>query len=679
MQKIVNILLWLGIMSTAFTQIPQGSLSCAKGKIKALASTTNNLRIAQNQTIDDSIDVKYYKLDLDISYRFSSKDSNHYGTKLLKGIVSLKAASISQSLQEVKLNLKNEGLQVDSVFVDQSKQAHTHQNDLLLVDLGKTIPRNELFTIMVYYQGVPSAGGFGSFTFTTHGDTAQPMIYSLSEPFGAADWFPCKNTPNDKADSSDVWITAPKDMVSVSNGLLEEVIEHDSTKTYKWKSRYPIANYLISFTMTNFEQYHNTFNDGNGLSMPVDHYVFPEYNTEENRKNMDETLFMLETFSQKFGPYPFLKEKYGHANFTTGIGGMEHQTCSSVSDFSNGLVAHELAHQWFGDKITCTNWENIWLNEGFASYGEVLYGEYKNGKSFSDGVINSVMNGAKNAVGSVYVEKPTVVDEIFNTERTYFKGASVLHMLRRIVGDETFFQILKQYLNSVHAYGNACTEDFQSVAENVSGLSLDYFFKQWIYGYNHPHYQFGWATKETSNAQNKFPVYFKINQMPNAPSPTFFTMPITLRVNYKDSSSTDLIVFNNRLIQDSLIYLDQMPTHITFDPDSSILKNVSLIPTNLPDSLLNTVDQLFNSINHELTLSPNPAREQFELTLDASFQGNVSIQICSASGSLEKTIWTHSNAQKITVACADLKPGLHLVKVYSDQRLEVQKLYIVAP
>jgi hypothetical protein len=215
-------------------------------------------------------------------------------------------------------------------------------------------------------------------------------------------------------------------------------------------------------------------------------------------------------------------------------------------------------------------------------------------------------------------------------------------------------------------------------------LSLDYFFKQWIYGYNHPHYQFGWATSTSLNAQNKFPVYFKINQILNTPSPEFFTMPITLRITYKDSSSAELIVFNKQLSQDSLIYLDQMPTHITFDPDSSILKNISIVAVSLPDSLLNSLDHSFsNATQGQVILSPNPAVEQFELTLDPSLVGDISIQICSASGTLEKTLSANASPtadpQRFTIPCTDLSPGLHLVKVYSGQKLHVQKLLIATP
>ncbi|NJR31235.1 M1 family metallopeptidase [bacterium] len=211
------------------------------------------------------------------------------------------------------------------------------------------------------------------------------------------------------------------------------------------------------------------------MKCPLRIIFYPESLTNTTKIALDKTAFMLDLFSQKFGLYPFIKEKYGHAQFGWG-GGMEHQTCSSMGSFGETLMAHELAHQWFGDKITCKSWEHIWLNEGFASYGECLYTEAVSGKSGYDSYINSFMTSAKTASRTIYVQNINNINEIFNSARTYRKGAVVIHMLRGIVGDDKFFKILQNYMTSKNAYGSATIEDFQTVAEQVHGQKFGLLF-----------------------------------------------------------------------------------------------------------------------------------------------------------------------------------------------------------
>ena len=349
---------------------------------------------------------------------------------------------------------------------------------------------NELISTLVYYHGIPGSSGFGSFTFSANSGT--PLIYSLSEPYGASDWFPCKDTPADKADSSDQWITCSSDLYAVSNGKLIGIIDNgNGTKTFKWKNSYPIAQYLLSLAVTNYTVYTNYYKYSPVDSMPVVHHVYPE-TFPLAQAVLDKTPLMIKIYSDRFGQYPFLKEKYGHAQFGWG-GGMEHQTCSSMGSFSEDLVSHELAHQWFGDKITCKNWHHIWLNEGFATYCTGLYYEAAYGPETYRSYMDSQMEVAKAAVGSIYVQDITNTNEIFNSARSYSKGSVVLHMLRGIVGDSVFFRILKSYIaDSTLAYNVAITMDFQKVAEAVSGLSLDYFFNEWIYGENYPQYGLVW-------------------------------------------------------------------------------------------------------------------------------------------------------------------------------------------
>ncbi|MFO7446252.1 MAG: M1 family aminopeptidase [Ignavibacteriaceae bacterium] len=511
---------------------------------------------AVNYPGDVSFDVTYYKLDLAISYI----------PQMLKGKVTVAANILSDNTREIFLDLSG-SLSVDSVLSGFNLLAFRHANDKLNITLPGDYNFGDRFILDIFYQGVPIATGMGSFVFDIH--NGNPSIWTLSEPYGARDWWPCKDTPGDKADSSDVWITCSSELTAVSNGKLIETVDNgNGTHTFKWKNSYPIAHYLISLAISNYTIYKQYFKYSARDSMEVVHYIYPEvFNNIKN--NLDLTVGMLEIFSDLFGPYPFLKEKYGHAQF--GRGGMEHQTISSMGNFNVSVIAHELAHQWFGDKITCKNWENIWLNEGFATYSEALYEEALSGDKGYKIVINSKMESARRAVGSIFVENIFFINEIFNGARSYDKGGVVLHMLRGVTGDSVFFKILKDYLNDPElAYGVAETEDFQRVAENVFGSSLQYFFDEWIYGENYPKYNINWAFSHAGN--NLYNINISVSQFSNT-NPRFFTMPLPFRIKTPDTDTT-FTLFNNMQDQTFQIVLEGEPTEFLFDPDNFILKDV---------------------------------------------------------------------------------------------------------
>jgi len=515
---------------------------------------------------DNRYDVTYYKLDLNLFYT----------TKKMVGKVTVKAKSLENNLNEIFLDLQNHFI-IDSVISNGNSLQHNLTNNKLTINLNQNYNVNDEISLIVYYKGSPGSSGFGSFKFSNHNEN--PAIWTLSEPYGASDWWPCKDTPSDKADSSDVWITGDEQFVSVSNGKLVDIVNNgNATKTYKWKNHYPIAQYLISITMTNYSIYKNFFKYSPNDSMEVIHYNYPENFNDVRKTELDKTTNMLEVFSDLFGLYPFIDEKYGHAEFGWG-GGMEHQTISSMGSFGEGIISHELAHQWFGDKITCKDWHHIWLNEGFATYSESLWLEAKYGKDAYNNQINSEMNGnggssyAKQAEGSIYVQNISSIGQIFNVARSYAKGAVVLHMLRGVVGDDDFFNILKTYIaHPKLAYNVATTEDFQRVCETVSNKDLNYFFSEWIYGEGYPNYSVGWTNTSSNNLYQ-----IKINLLQTSRvKPDYFTMPIQIRINGQ-KKDTLITLFNNTNNQTFEINLSFNPTEIEFDPNNLILKDISAI------------------------------------------------------------------------------------------------------
>ena len=553
MKRVLNLIV-LVFLINSIVSAQEKTHICSDSKIKYFSS----LEKFQNVQYpgDENIDVTYYKLDIAIDY----------ASQNISGDITISAKSLISGMISFTLDLQN-ALTINSINTGGSNLAFSHDNNLINITLDKTYNLDEEFTVIVNYSGTPGSSGFGSFEFSSHNGV--PAIWTLSEPYGASDWWPCKDTPADKADSVDVWITVDDEFKAVSNGTLEEIVDNGATLTYKWHSKYPIAQYLISLAITNYDLYENIFNYKNE-SMTLYHYIYPENLNSSTIIQLDRTVDMLEIFSDAYGIYPFIDEKYGHAQFGWG-GGMEHQTISSMGSFGEGLVAHELAHQWFGDKITCKDWHHIWLNEGFATYSEAVFQEAAYGKAEYDSEIASDMNRAKYAIGSIYVQDISSVNEIFNSARSYSKGGLVLHMLRGIVGKDIFFDILKTYVaDSTLAYGVAVTEDFQRVAEEVSGIDLGYFFSEWIYGENYPKYRVGW--NYTDAGDGTFDVKVRITQSVNS-SPSFFTMPIELEFEILGDVET-FTVMNNKEEQVFNFKLSSEPLSFSFDPGNWILKDV---------------------------------------------------------------------------------------------------------
>lgn len=611
---------------------------------------------------DQNIDVTYYKLDLEIDY----------DTKHLSGEVTVKAKSLINDLQSFYLDLQDH-FTIESVTLNNTTLNTTLQNDKLEITLNQPYQINEEFEVVVKYNGTPGSSGFGSFEFSDH--NGSPAIWTLSEPYGASDWFPCKDTPADKVDSSDVWITADNFFVSVSNGTLEEEIDNgNGTKTYKWKNRYPIAQYLISLAMTNYQVYQNDFEYTPGKYLPVVHYNYPENFDSTRKSDLDKTNGMLNIFSNLFGPYPFLEEKYGHAEFGWG-GGMEHQTISSMGYFGEGVVAHELAHQWFGDKITCANWQNIWLNEGFASYSEALYVENKVNETEYNSKINYFMNIARNAIGSIYVSDISSVGSIFNYERSYAKGAVVLHMLRKVLGNEIFFTTLKQYLSNPDlAYNVATTEDFQAVCEEVSGIDLEYFFSEWIYGENYPRYSYTWSNSYLGNG--KFKIYLNVSQSMNT-NPKYFTMPIDVKITTVTGDTT-INIFNDALSQDFEIIINSKPKNLELDPDNWIIKDILNVVA-VDDNKLNIPKRLNLYQNY-----PNPFNPETTITYSIPFLDNkstsVNLSVFNLLGRKVKTLIHKEQSPgnyKIIFNANNLPSGIYYYRLKLGNFSETKKMILL--
>ena len=437
----------------------------------------------------------------------------------IKGAVTFFFEPTVNGFNQIQFDL-SDSLTVDSVKYHSTSLTFNHlSNDVLQITLNNTIPINTLDSLTIFYQGMPAGSGFGSFIQSTHNGT--PIIWTLSEPFGAKDWWPCKNDLIDKSDSMDVIVTVPQGNRVASNGLLVSESSSGSNVIFHWKTRYAIASYLVAIGVTNYVQYSNYVPLPAGDSLLILNYVYPEDLVPAQSQTPD-IINVIKLYDSLTIQYPFSKEKYGHCEFGWG-GGMEHQTMSYVVNFGHELIAHECAHQWFGDRVTCGSWQDIWLNEGFATYFEGLTEERLFPSTWMSWKQNKISSVTASPNGSVLCSDTTSVNRIFDGRLSYNKGSYLLHMLRWKLGDSLFFKSLKNYLNDpLLAWNYAKTPNLKTHFENTSGQNLTSFFNEWYYNQGYPSYQLAWS--QAGNA-----VTLTVNQTQSDPSVSFYDMPIPVQ------------------------------------------------------------------------------------------------------------------------------------------------------
>ncbi len=451
-------------------------------------------------------------------------------------------------------------LSVSSVTAGGVPASFTHTNDVLSITLDRTYLQGETVTIGLAYSGVPDYS-YGAFGFDDH--NGDPMIWSLSEPFGARSWWPCDDWSDDKADSVDLHITVPAGLLVASNGTLRAVTHNGATDTFWWHEANPIATYLVMLAAHPYTLTTDYYAYSPADSMEITFYDYPDHAASNHAVNM-QVKDMIAAYAEIFGEYPFLSEKYGHAEFNWG-GAMEHQTCTSIGAYYESIVCHELSHQWWGDMVTCATFHDVWLNEGFARYSEALWFEHAYGPTGYWGRMNGIRFYGP---GTVYVPDLSDWGRIFDTNLTYNKAAWVVHMLRGVLGDEDFFEFLLAY-RAAYAYSSTTTEGLQAIAESVSGLDLDDFFQQWIHGEYYPFYSYMWEIAEVGGT---YELHLTIDQIQTTAG--VFHMPIRMRATLAGGGTFDFTVDNASVSQDYVIAVPEAVTSLQLDPEDWILKRV---------------------------------------------------------------------------------------------------------
>ncbi len=547
----------------------------------------------------------------------------------------------------------NDQMTVDNVVWHNQNLTFLQQDNRLIINLSQTLPAGSIDSVKISYQGVVPDTGLSSYTVLTHGNNV-PVVWTLSEPYGARDWWPCKQDLNDKIDSVDVIINYPQTvggetMTAVSNGLLTSETVSNNTKTSVWKHRYPIAAYLIAFAVTNYDKF--TINAGINQSFPIDNYVYPE-NLSTAQTNTASHLDVMNYFENTFGAYPFNQEKYGQIQFGWG-GGMEHQTATFLVSYQRWLAAHELAHQWFGDALTCGSWHDIWLNEGFATYSEALTREALDGQAAFDSWKENVTNDITSMPGgSVYVQDTTDVWRIFNSRLSYHKGAMVLNMLRLKLTDTDFFQAIGNYVNN-HKFQYVLTDDLRQELESQSGQNLTEFFNDWIYGEGYPTYNIT-VTRIDSGLYDVL-----INQTTSHTSVDFFEMPLPFKFTGNAGNTYETILDNTSNGQHFTVNTGFEITNVEFDAHNDIVKGQTSLNTILAVDILNDTD---------IKMFPNPAQNFLNI-----YNNDINIRkvtILTPNG--QELLAVLQNFQRIDVN--DLKKGLYIVKIETDKGIYVKKM-----
>ncbi len=449
--------------------------------------------------------------------------------------------------------------------------------DKLIVDLDDPRGPDDSFDLAVTYSGSPEKG----MKFIAH-DPAYPdrpmVVWTQGEAEETHHWLPCYDYPNDRA-TTEMIVNVPRPLKVVSNGLLVETKDGPgSTVTYHWKMDAPFASYLISLAIGDFAVYHDRLGD-----LPIDYYVARDVDEATARRFMGKTPRMVEFFGRAIGrPYPYAK--YAQVCVPEFGGGMENITATTMTDealhdaiaelehSSDGLVAHELAHQWFGDLLTCKDWSHIWLNEGFASYFGPLYSEHALGEQEfriemyreMEGYLHSDRDYRRPIVETRYYSPDDMFDAV-----TYNKGACVLHMLRGLIGDEAWWKGIRGYVAS-HAFDVVETDDFRRAMEAASGKDLKWFFEQWVYRAGYPELKVRWHYEDADRT-----VRVRIEQTQTIDDLTpLFRLPTTLEIAEAPGRVRSIPIVIDDEVQEFVIPATDRPRLVQVDPEARIIKRL---------------------------------------------------------------------------------------------------------
>lgn len=627
--------LMLGIALFATSCLMAQQHFCAKAKQTSAASLINQQ--AKTALLNPQIshelkyDVKFVHLMLNLERT----------NKFISGGVKTVATVIANSLDTFAC-LLHQNHTIDSIRFNGALAAFSRKDSMVKVGLSVPLTSGQSFTAIVYYNGTPPIGGsaIGSgFSNGTSGSWGNQVTWSLSESLVAYHWWPCKQILTDKIDSSWVFVTTDSLNKVGSNGLLKNVVTVGNKKRYEWKSKTPIAYYLISIAVAKYKEYniyaHPLYlaND----SILIQNYIYDNAitNTAFNSQKtiLNKMPAVLEFESKLYGIYPFYKEKYGHCMAPFG-GGMEHQTMTSLGFFDYYVDAHELGHQWWGDNVTCKSWGDIWINEGFASYTEHLVAQYLDNVNFAPNLTAAHNNVMSQTNGSIYFTGTDTVDanRIFDSRLTYDKGGSVIRTLQFLTNnDSVWFNTLRGF-QATYKNSTASAIDFKNYYQTQTGINATQFFNQWYYGQGYPTFNVKYLFSGNT-------CFIKSTQTTSYPSsvPLFIT-PMEYKISRSGYADTIVRVLHSNAVEIYTFTILGTGTGVVCDPNNWVINKV--VGPALDPALGN---KEFDFELPKFNVGPNPSKGVFNISNHKAINGK--LQIVSVSGKLvlQKQLETENN------------------------------------
>jgi len=556
--------------------LPPGAGACSRAKRwrpspaeNAPGNGPDRATAGNGHSDDDPRYLIYDLLHVDLRIDFDPP------SRTIRGVVTFEVRSTREACAEILLDLVD-SLEVTSVREAGRELRYEHRDRLLLVTLPRPLRYDESVSFTVEYGGRPPHDGQRGLSFSEQGDPdqgfpMQPLIATLSEPHSGSAWWPCKNVTYDKF-AIDEWYTVPAPLYAAGNGELVEILPGAGVRrTFHWRERYPIATYLVSVAASDYVLWSDAYVAADSVTtMPVQYFAFRQSETKA-RAAWARTPQMIASFAERFGEYPFLLEKYAMAEFDWG-GAMENQTCTSYGSYylaydlksNERVVAHELAHSWWGDLVSPATWDDIWLNEGFAVWSEALWEEQLGGRAAYLAQMQDVWRET--------YDGPLVPPIHQFGVTTYLKGAWVVHMLRGVLGDETFFRALREHARA-SGFTVASTEGFRSGLERYSGLDLEPFFRSWVYGTGRPEYVAIWTWEPDSPEAPQGPGHVELHLRQEQPE-AVFELPLPLVFAYAGGATDTLRLWNDAREQNWSLPFPSEPSELRLDPEGWVYKRV---------------------------------------------------------------------------------------------------------
>ncbi len=584
-----------------------------------------------------SFDMLHYDLDIEVLIDIEELDCT----------AGLLFKAVDEGLDQIRLDLV--ALEVDSVWDVTGDLVFQQVEDSLFINLSSSLSTGDSCEVFISCNGHPVSGSFEGFFFTTY--QGHPLAYNVGMGPESGRWmYPCWDDIFDKA-SYTFHITVDEDLYAVAGGELTGIDYAAGKATFHWDHPEPISTYIAALAVSDYIV----------LTDPdcswINYYVWPGWEDKAwgSFVNVPE---MMDCYEQLFGPYPW-NTKF--SNVIMDFAGFEHNTNVFLSAFFvNGTItyeiifAHELAHHWWGNLVTEADWPEIWLAEGFATYSEALWQEYKYGDEAYTDCVLEIMEGYLNS-GELF---PIVPATSFWTWTVYNKGGSVLHMLRHVVGAEYFFDALNLYLTE-HAYSSATTEDLIAAIESTTGSDIDWFFDTWVYDWGYPAYDINWSAQQVGD---DWDVTVEVDQVQTV-GPVF-TMPLDFLISSSSIEDTLVVMWNDLQFDTEIFTVSFEPASVEFDPYHWVLHA----------GIVGIETEPANPGDRNLILYPNPTASSVDVLWDAAPDDTYSVSVFDMSGHLQ--IKTELAPDNRTMDISELPSGTYLVSVERETMKETASLVI---